>query len=282
VTEPADQPVKPLRTWRPMILWTAGILLALGLVWFVGAVAIPVLRLRAEVHETLPDYRMGESSEYYRPGDETTGGYVHGLGGPERAAEVLANYLRLPGWLAPRKQPAAYVLRHCKQETAGPVLIQVLGTERDGLVRSAAAEALGNFKSEAIAAALRTALLDPSGRVRCDAAFSLWMCTRDTERVVPVLIAGLADPETRIRQVAAQWLANIGTEAQGATAALAAALRDPDKLTRAYAAWALERIGPAAQAAVPALQRSLADEDAGVRSAAAEALKEIRGEEAVK
>jgi hypothetical protein len=38
VTEPADQPAKPLRTWRPMILWTAAILLALGLAWFVAAV----------------------------------------------------------------------------------------------------------------------------------------------------------------------------------------------------------------------------------------------------
>jgi len=30
--EPADQPAKPFRTWRPMILWTAGILLALATV----------------------------------------------------------------------------------------------------------------------------------------------------------------------------------------------------------------------------------------------------------
>lgn len=34
----AEQPAKPLRTWRPMAVWTAGILLALGLVWFVASI----------------------------------------------------------------------------------------------------------------------------------------------------------------------------------------------------------------------------------------------------
>ena len=36
----AEQPAKPVRTWRPMALWSAGILLVLGLLWFIGAVVV--------------------------------------------------------------------------------------------------------------------------------------------------------------------------------------------------------------------------------------------------
>lgn len=34
MTQAEDQPAKPVRTWRPMALWTAGILLVLGLACF--------------------------------------------------------------------------------------------------------------------------------------------------------------------------------------------------------------------------------------------------------
>ena len=47
----AEQPAKPIRTWRPMVLWIAGILLALGLAWFVGAVVVPVYQTHAVVHK---------------------------------------------------------------------------------------------------------------------------------------------------------------------------------------------------------------------------------------
>jgi hypothetical protein len=40
VTEPAEQPAKPVRTWRPMALWTAGILLVLAVV--VAGIILPV------------------------------------------------------------------------------------------------------------------------------------------------------------------------------------------------------------------------------------------------
>lgn len=33
MTEPAEPPAPPRRTWLPMVLWTAGILLALGAIW---------------------------------------------------------------------------------------------------------------------------------------------------------------------------------------------------------------------------------------------------------
>jgi len=75
-----------LRTWQPMVLWTAGILLALGLAWFVGAVAVPFFQVRAVVREF-----GGRPSNVAAP-------YVERLGGPERAAARLALFARLPGW----------------------------------------------------------------------------------------------------------------------------------------------------------------------------------------
>ncbi|MBN2130871.1 MAG: hypothetical protein JW741_15320, partial [Sedimentisphaerales bacterium] len=41
-----DRPPSPRRTWVPMTLWASSILLALGLAWFVGAVVVPVWRVR--------------------------------------------------------------------------------------------------------------------------------------------------------------------------------------------------------------------------------------------
>ncbi|GEM_PF-229133 len=43
-----SEPAPPLRTWRPMAAWTAGILLALGLACFVGAVVRP---MTMSIHE---------------------------------------------------------------------------------------------------------------------------------------------------------------------------------------------------------------------------------------
>ncbi len=47
--EVADPSAGRLRTWRPTVLWTAGILLALGLAWFIGAVAVPAWRARVAI-----------------------------------------------------------------------------------------------------------------------------------------------------------------------------------------------------------------------------------------
>jgi hypothetical protein len=54
--EVTDQPAKPLRTWRPMVLWTAGILLALGSAWFATA----VVRSGRAGAEALKKIRGGE------------------------------------------------------------------------------------------------------------------------------------------------------------------------------------------------------------------------------
>ena len=83
--EPTEQAAKP-RTWRPMVLWTAGILLALGLAWFVAAVAVPYAQVRA----------------FMVKGDGPSPEQVRRLGGPEKAGRKTVWYLRLPQAIAPR------------------------------------------------------------------------------------------------------------------------------------------------------------------------------------
>ena len=79
--EPADQPAKPLRPWRPMAAWTAGIVLALGLAWVVAAVVVPVWQVRAAVRRT---YGVPAWNGYPQAAMEKE---VRSLGSPERAAE---------------------------------------------------------------------------------------------------------------------------------------------------------------------------------------------------
>jgi hypothetical protein len=95
-------PAKHRRTWLPMALWTAGILLALGLAWFIGAVVVPVWRVRALLDDERNYFGIIE-------------GGVAKLGGPERAARPLSIYMRLPEKLAPHKHTRAN--RSCGQQS---------------------------------------------------------------------------------------------------------------------------------------------------------------------
>jgi hypothetical protein len=83
---PPEAPAKPGKNLRGAVLWTAGILLALALAWFVGAVAVPFFQVRAIVREF-----GGIPSNVAAP-------YIKRLGGPERAGARLALFVRLPGW----------------------------------------------------------------------------------------------------------------------------------------------------------------------------------------
>ena len=82
--------VKPPRIWRPMIMWTAGILVVLGLAWFIGAVAVPYYQVRAVFKLRALDV----DGFFYEEG-------VRVLGGPERALPKIRVYLRFPSKLAP-------------------------------------------------------------------------------------------------------------------------------------------------------------------------------------
>jgi hypothetical protein len=107
VTEPSSTP--PLRTWRPMAFWTAALLLALGLIWFVAAVVVPVWQVRAIVKPYVDDRGDGAATAWIL----NHYGAIHELGGPVEARRKLTVYLHAPSALAPGKLTATQLLQYC-------------------------------------------------------------------------------------------------------------------------------------------------------------------------
>jgi hypothetical protein len=144
VTEPTvgQMPVRPPRAWRPMAGWTLGILLALGLAWFVGAVVVPFQRAREALGllrtsppgetVTLPITTASARDRY--------GKVIQHLGGPDRAVRPMAVYIRAPRRCADMRLAAVYTLHYCGRQ-ADPVLKGLLG-DNDPHVRIAAARGL--------------------------------------------------------------------------------------------------------------------------------------------
>jgi len=146
VTAPADQPAPPVRTWRPMALWTAALLLVLGLIWFVAAVAVPVWQTR----KVVDDY-CRKTFGNTQPGTPPAPGYyemqvIEVLGGRAQSARRIDLYLRLPAKSPAHVHSAVYLLGWCGRN-AIPVLERIL-ENRDPSVRIAAAEALKKIKGE--------------------------------------------------------------------------------------------------------------------------------------
>jgi hypothetical protein len=266
--EPSDQPAKPLRTWRPMVLWTAGLLLVLGLVWFVAAAVVaPVWEVRNWVGcaELSPDETVAE------------------LGGPEHAARKLAMYMRMPKGLAPDRKGASKLLAACLKSgasSAAAPLCRALA-DPDPKVRADTAWALGDINAAAVGTlpALINSLADGNDWVRHAAARALGRIGTEAWPAVPALARALRDSAWHVRFRAAVALMCIGPAAAPATPELAKALGDPEAAVRQWAAKALEAIEPAAAAALPELTKALSDKDGDVRSAAARALKGIKGAE---
>jgi hypothetical protein len=112
----------PLRTWRPMAAWTAGILLALGLAWFVGAVVVPVMEVRKVVGEYCKQTRwVGKRWPPWPAHEENA---IKGLGGPDAAVRKLALYIRFPQWVAPNQfleeenHGVPALLKYCEEVAA--------------------------------------------------------------------------------------------------------------------------------------------------------------------
>jgi len=100
-----DQPAPPPRTWRPMALWSAAIVAALGLAWFVAAVVVPACRTRRLV-ELYSTAGIGDKVAVAED-------VIRELGGPENAVSRLAQYVRLPARLAPRKYDGLMLIAYC-------------------------------------------------------------------------------------------------------------------------------------------------------------------------
>jgi len=172
--EAGDQPAKPARTWRPMILWAAAIIAVLGLLGLAGA--------------AVGGYRQARSvaEAYGNGGRISVEEAMKRLGGPRGAFPKLRLLLHLPERLASatERHAAVYLLSRCGPG-AVPELIRFLG-DSDPVTRHTAAEALRDMvppapeADPALAKALQQAVpgleqsaRDGNGRVRQEAASAL-------------------------------------------------------------------------------------------------------------
>lgn len=204
-----------------------------------------------------------------------------------------------------RRRAVEELGRSADERNVGP-LSEVLRNDRDFLVRSAAADALGSLRSRQGVAPLIAALRDSNAEVRTSAALAL--ARLNDPSAVSALRPLLKDAEALVRSAAAQALGKLnaadalpeltalladaepevrtGTaEALGALASpravdsLIAALADKNLYVRSRSATALGKIGDAR--AVPAIVELLKDTDRTVRASAADALGKFRDRRAV-
>jgi hypothetical protein len=205
VTEPAAQLPKPLRTWRPMAAWTAAILLALGLAWFVAAVVVPAWRVRAEVLPVM--VQAADMRE--EPGDYV----IQSLGGGSDAARKLGAYLRLPALLARHRRLASAILGQCGHYACSE--LARCSEDQDCDVRREAIEALGRLRSAQAVVPLIRGLGDNDERIRAIAASALGDIGPEASAAIPALNKCLSEWKEPTRTVAAEALKKIrGEEAK--------------------------------------------------------------------
>ncbi len=254
-------PARPVRTWRPMILWSGGIVLALGLTWFTGAVVVPYWQVRSFV----------KSQTTKMPAWER-------LGGERRACERLRRYICLPDPLATNRDWAVQLLaQHC--DGGADAVTALLHDERTPLeTRLAIIDCLGcewdsemDKREDWRPEALFRVLSSPSGQVRIAAA-------RGLVPRVPIVRDEGSDRMTDagLAQLAKDLRAGDSSLRLAAARALHSVAEDLDKIsfpedTRRFRA-----------AAEPTLKAALADPDPAVRAEAAEALKHKLGKATVR
>jgi HEAT repeat protein len=183
-----------------MAAWTAGILLALGLAWFVGAVAVPVWQTRTAVDEV---WRWNIYCQDSWPARLQSG--IERLGGPERAVSKLRLYLRSPQRVAPYRETALRMLGKCGGD-AVPVLLPYL-CAKDSHERCVAAEQLGVLKERRTVEALVAALQDSEWSVRAAAADALGEI--GDARAEPALETATRDSNWRVCREARRALQKI-------------------------------------------------------------------------
>jgi HEAT repeat protein len=252
-------PAPPLRTWRPMAAWTAGLLLVLGLIWFAAAVVAPLWQVRAVL-------------EQVRHGGVPAGEAVQLLGGSERAAVSVGLYLRLPNRIVGNRREACDLLLSCDL-SGGKGLAYLLG-DPDESTAALAGHALMGLSVEhgpemaSLVPALTKALAHKHPSVRGYSAVTLSRIGPEAVGAVPALISLLDDKDTGSEAIDA--LGNIGPGARAAEARLKQLFRDEsgDKTNRAWAALALWKINGDAGAVVPTLVTWLGEgQDSAVQSA---------------
>ena len=266
---------RPPRTWRPMALWSAGILLALGLAWLIGAVVVPYLRVRVVVtsdEATLRQYLVWEKSQSYERR------WLNSLGGPEKAADAIAVYVKFPDWIAPEKEVAIWLLGGCGRK-AVPVLANLLRSDQPNY-RKHAARALGRIGplAEDMIPELERIYENKSEEtdMRRAAARGLYGIGPGGRTI---LCRSLDSHDDLTRVLAALMVADMRNGGVNlALAPLVEALDHKDPEIRGLASDGLWKLGRAAEKAAAKLrQMSEEDPDESVRRRAHNALDEIEG-----
>jgi len=169
--EAGDQPAKPLRTWRPMALGSAVVLLV-PLLALAGVAAMALRDCHKAlsgslVYDGLFKSPWGTSSDEYRCFLIPTLGWHDGVLAERMLKELLARdeflnskpsaiawrlriYLLLPENLAPKRPEAAFALSKCGK--LGILPLTRLLSESDAQTRRVAAWSLGQIGSEAAVA----------------------------------------------------------------------------------------------------------------------------------
>lgn len=188
----------------------------------------------------------------------------------EAAFRALASAVNDP---SPRVRAAVVAsLAERGDESAVPILITLLASDKDQFVRKATAYALGRFHEGERTAALAGALRDKDAEVRAAAAISLGDHA-DTGAIAP-LASALSDKNSFVRAQAARALGVNGRAAVQTVPALMTLLtKDEDNEVKRQAAAALGQIGD--RSALPALERATRDKDPYLAQAASDALRLI-------
>jgi hypothetical protein len=192
-----------------MAAWTAGIVLALGLAWFVGAVVVPVWQVRGVL-------RRNASMEHNWIAALADGPQLAAqLGSSQTATHKLAMYIQVPRFVAPRKQSAMYLLLSCGEE--GYQSIRTFFKVGDVEQRVCATKAVLFMKGIDVIAMLMEALADSDPQVRlaalagADQAIQVLEISESTRAIVLGKLAEIAkdDPNATARAQAEDLRARI-------------------------------------------------------------------------
>lgn len=222
-------------TKRAILVGSSLSLLTVVLAFAIGSYIVPIIRTRAVMRELVAE------------GGGDYDAAIDRLGGPTHAVGRLTTYLRMPAWIAPHQDNAAYLLGFCGDAAVMP-LVQALESEQVE-VRRCAAIALSKVAMDARV-------------IRGDSSV--------VKEAVPALVERLEDENSEVRQCAARALGCIGCKTADVVRALCQCASDADAKVRAGAALALGLLGPDEEAR-SILRNLLQDQSQQVRDAAQDA-----------